>query len=501
MSEASRQMFLNGRVTLNGGDCLDVLRSIGDASIDAVVTDPPYALTQGKRGGIGEASLNPNSPAGRARISTGFMGKTWDTGERAFAVEFWAEVYRVLKPGGHVAAFGGTRTYHRLTCAIEDAGFEVRDRLSYFMAADTHVVRFMESLSDEQRWAFMRCMEESQFGGELAWVFGSGFPKSHDVAKGIDKKAGAQREVIGSKLGLPGYHLSPHDGGEAFGAGLSSSTAVSRAKSAEVTAAATLEAKQWEGWGSALKPALEPICLARKPLEGTIAENVLTHGTGALNIAGCRVAMGHGDSKPIIERSAREVSRENYRTGGGIVVGASTEGRWPANVLHDGSDEVAEHFPASDGSRIEKPCDRTFEAFAGGGLGGSRGPRGFADSGSAARFFYSAKADADDRIGSKHPTVKPVDLMRWLVRLVTPPGGTVLDPFAGTGTTGEAAFREGFKAVLVEREEEYRADIARRMALCLAGPDERTRTIIKEKMKGRLDDHGPLFATGSANGL
>jgi DNA modification methylase len=443
--------FLNGRVTLHAGNCLDRIKDIPDASIDAVVTDPPYALVSitkrfGKQGAA--PCVVPDGKSGAyARASAGFMGKAWDVGDVAFAVEFWTEVYRVLKPGGHVLAFGGTRTVHRLTCAIEDAGFEIRDM--------------------------------------VAWLYGSGFPKSHDVSKGIDRAAGAAREVVGSKLGLPVYHLHGHQGGEAFGEGLATTTAETRLLASQITASATAPARQWEGWGTALKPALEPITFARKPLEGTVAANVLAHGTGALNIAACRVGT---------DSTARRNTAEMGYHGGNLAAAYSTgsdAGRWPANLIHDGSDEVVAAFPESSGGAW--PASGARFGYSGGDRKQSGARKETADSGSAARFFYNAKADSDDRIGSKHPTVKPVDLMRYLVRLVTPPGGTVLDPFAGTGTTGEAAFYEGFNAVLIEREEEYRADIARRMGLVLSGPDERKRTIIKTKAKPD-DFAGTLFA-------
>lgn len=269
-----------------------------------------------------------------ARASRGgFMGKKWDTGEVAFDPAMWREVLRVLKPGAHLLAFGGTRTYHRLACAIEDAGFEMRDM--------------------------------------IAWLYGSGFPKSHSVER-----------VLGS---------------------------------------------EWEGWGTALKPALEPITLARKPLVGTVAANVAVHRTGALNIVASRI----GDDAS----------------------------RWPANVIHDGSEEVRDAFPETAAGW------RSGETFGwtGGQRASDRAPSGHTDAGSAARYFYSAKADAEDRLGSKHPTVKPVDLIAYLIRLITPPGGTVLDPFAGSGTLGMACMREGFDAILIEREAEYIADIRRRI--------------------------------------
>jgi DNA modification methylase len=400
------ETFLDGRITLHCGDSRGVLKTIADCSIDSIVTDPPYALVSivKRFGKAGSAAVKvPEDGSGAyARASAGFMGKAWDTGETAFATEFWAECLRVLKPGGHVVAFSGTRTYHRMAVAIEDAGFEVRDMLS--------------------------------------WLYGSGFPKSHDVAKGLDKRGGHHR----GKAGMPVPFQSVAKGQEYE----------RTPKGAPVLD----EAKEWDGWGTALKPACEPICFGRKPMRGTVAANVLEHGTGAINIDGCRIG----------EREARELNRlTSIGFGGseaqGLVIDGG-KGRWPANIVHDGSADVFASFPD------------------------------IVDEESAARFFYTAKADADDRLGSKHPTVKPVDLMQWLCRLVTPKGGTVLDPFAGTGTTGEAAFREGFKAVLIEREEEYQADIRRRMALCMAGPDERKRESIKAKVGDLPFEAGSLFA-------
>jgi DNA modification methylase len=447
--------FLDGKVVLHPGDCLDVLRGLADASIDSVVTDPPYALVSiVKR--IGAKNAAPAKEGVYGRSARGFMGKEWDTGETAFAVEFWAEVLRVLKPGGHVLAFGGTRTYHRLVVAIEDAGFEIRD--------------------------------------QIAWLYGSGFPKSHDVSKGIDKAAGAEREVVAT------VRKTPSAGSANMNEGWVRPWAEGKT-TMDITAPATDEASRWQGWGTALKPAIEPICVARKPLDGTVAANVLKHGTGAINIDACRVGsdvVGWGGARGGSDDATQSQGR-NYRLGEGEARPAV--GRWPANIIHDGSDEVLQAFPESAGQqgdvRGNEPSHTGDENTA---CYGEFGRSPFAkrnDTGSAARFFYAAKADKQGRMGSKHPTVKPVDLKRYLVRLVTPPGGVVLDPFAGTGTTGQAAFLEGFRAVLVEREPEYQADIARRMELVLAGPDERARAITKAK--GEIDDNaGPLFA-GSAS--
>ena len=430
--------FLGGRVVLHGGDCRDVLKTLADNSIDSVVTDPPYALVSivKRFGGDNASACKPGKTGAYARASAGFMGKKWDTGESSFAVEFWDEVLRVLKPGGHVAAFSGTRTYHRLACAVEDAGFEIRD--------------------------------------QLAWTYGSGFPKSHDVSKGIDKAAGVEREILSRTSAKCGVFA--HSG----------SGAVQNIQDYEhvVTVAATDSAREWQGWGTALKPSWEPIVLARKPIsERTVAANVLRWRTGAINVDACRVE--------------GELSEGRTRHGGGVPGAASSfelpdsrgampAGRWPANLIHDNSAEVLAGFPDS----VSTGGDGYKESMFCGGK--PTGVHGLGDSGSAARFFYSAKADSDDRMASKHPTVKPVDLMQWLVRLITPPGGTTLDPFSGTGTTGEAAWRGGFSAVLIEREAEYQADIARRMEYALAGPDARRHVILKAK--GKVDHAGPLFA-------
>lgn len=394
----SHETFLNGKVQLCCGDSLHFLRDQPDNRYDSIVTDPPYALVSIQKRFGSESAAAVKVPAGGtgayARASAGFMGKKWDTGETAFAIEFWEQCLRVLKPGGHVVAFGGTRTYHRLACAIEDGGFEIRD--------------------------------------QIGWCYGSGFPKSHNAGN---------------------------------------------------------------GWGTALKPAWEPIALARKPLlESTVAANVLRWGTGAINIDGCRV----GTSEII-------TATRNYLAGGlepgemdkpgdktFTVYQQNANGRWPANIVHDGSEEVVAAFPDVDGvvGTLRDPNGSL--GYHGGAKGAYR--KGEPDSGSAARFFYTSKADSDDRLGSKHPTVKPVDLMQWLVRLVTPKGGLVLDPFAGTGTTAEAALREGMRCMLIERETEYQADIRRRMGLVMGGPEERRRESIKAKTKDQPLDHGPLFS-------
>lgn len=429
--------FLGGKVVLHCGDSRDVLKGIPDESIDSVVCDPPYALVSiGKRFGRSNMEQNPDAqPPNRGaqykRLSKGFMGKQWDTGETAFAAGFWAEVLRVLKPGGHVVAFSGTRTYHRMACAIEDAGFEIRD--------------------------------------QLAWLYGSGFPKSHDVSKGIDRAKGLKRPVVGT--------MRTHDitGGNL----MESSQGVGQGnKVLEITGPASPEAAEWEGWGTALKPAWEPICFGRKPIRGTVAANVLMHGTGAINIDGTRI--GDEVLPAVLAGQAQLGTFERDD-----MVTPERVGRYPANIIHDGSAEVVAGFPdqSSGGTPLERHSPKTSGVY--GEFQGSTVENGIGGSaGSASRFFYTAKADGDDRLGSKHPTVKPVDLMQWLCRLVTPPGGTVLDPFAGTGSTGEAAFCEGFNAVLIEREAEYQDDIRRRMGLVISS------TAARKKAANKAPDPG-----------
>jgi len=419
------ESFLDGRVELRAGDCLDVLAGFDPDVFDACVTDPPYHLASivQRFGADNAAPAKSNGATGvYARASAGFMGQRWDGGDIAFQVETWAAVSRVLKPGAFVLAFGATRNFGFMQVAMAQAGFEIRDT--------------------------------------VAWLYGSGFPKSYDVAQCIEKKltTGRARRPDRDLGGLSRHRFSGTMGEQRQ---IFSDTG----GKLELTAD---EAREWDGWGTALKPAMELIVLARKPLgEPTVAANVLKWGTGAINIDGCRV--------PTDDDSL---------------------GRWPANVIHDGSAEVVAAFPESQSASVH---NRGLNIGMQGGkfAAGERGPwvdniAGHNDGGgSAARFFYSAKADGDDRLGSRHPTVKPLDLMQYLVRLVTPKGGTVLDPFAGTGTTGEAAYREGMAAVLIEREERYCADIRRRMALVLAGPDERLRESIKAG--GEVESPGPVF--------
>jgi len=524
------------------------MKEIPDESIDSIVTDPPYEL--------------------------GFMGKEWDKSGIAYQVEVWEECLRVLKPGGHLLAFGGSRTYHRLACAIEDAGFEIRD--------------------------------------QIMWIYGSGFPKSLDISKALDKAAGAEREVVGEK-GLHKFNTTRADKNK----GKYGKDFRTFEEANALTAPSTDAARKWAGFGTALKPAHEPLVLARKPLIGTVAQNVLKHGTGGINVDGCRVE--HANEKDFATSSAKNPGREDKVTSG--IYGASRpqqsvspSGRWPSNLIHDGSEEVVGKFPETGppegGSRkINRSPFST-------GSGEKELKQGFADSGSAARFFYCAKSSKEDRnwaldstrtvkynvpiggalckdvstalvqslrkatsgletlkwntdesgvsimgqcpsdtlsitlmeikkittskilnllmsspisasiqdanlemanggslagnagkyirscpgiisekmgsaLGVKdvvsqmlsiisdggnwkpksniHATVKPLDLMKYLCRLITPPGGIVLDPFAGSGSTCRAAFTEGFKFIGIEIDEEYTRIANARLNLLTAG--------------------------------
>lgn len=427
---------------IHHGDCLEVVAGMESESVDAIVTDPPYGL--------------------------GFMGKEWDALPPGLP---WAEqCLRVLKPGGHLVAFGGSRTYHRLAVAIEDAGFEIRD--------------------------------------QLQWLYGSGFPKSLDVSKAIDKAAGAERKIVGREK-TPFRVDNAADRGTSLTGSVNGDFSSQRDddgyRYTEITAPATEDAATWEGWGTALKPAHEPIVLARKPLSGTVASTVLEHGTGALNIDGCRVGTG-GDKTPAPTK--RRDSSPWFTTADRENLGGNDSlGRWPANLILDEiAGAVLDGQSGESISRQGKP-GRAGVPGEGWGIGTAVGTE-HNDSGGASRFFYTAKAGRGERnagltadqpnkgfrtrrcvecgtnvpapgscgcdagvewvepkpVGNGHPTVKPIDVMRWLVRLVTPPGGTVLDPFTGSGTTGIAAGLEGFGFIGIEREAEYLAIAEARIA-------------------------------------
>ena len=361
------------RFELHLGDCLETLRTMPDNSVDSIVTDPPYGLA--------------------------FMGKRWDYDVPS--VEIWAECLRVLKPGGHLLAFAGTRTQHRMAVRIEDAGFEIRDL--------------------------------------IMWCYGSGFPKSLDVSKAIDKAAGVEFGAVSCS----GVGFMNADG--AGGYNVTKNQLVRKGESTEA-------ARQWAGWGTALKPALEPITVARKPLVGTVAANVLQHGTGALNIDGCRV----GDE--VLPAQVRGVTRMGAFDGAEGNDTPERTGRWPANLIHDGSEpadllgEAARFFYCAKASKRDR--DEGLDAFEVKAAKSYEGGRIVsADHPETAMGGESVRANI-------HPTVKPTDLMAYLVRLVTPPGGLVLDPFMGSGSTGKPAMREGLRFIGCEMSPEY-LEIAR----------------------------------------
>ena len=391
------------------GDCLNVMKDMEDNSVDSIVCDPPYGLS--------------------------FMGKKWDYDVPK--VEIWKECLRVLKAGGHLLAFAGTRTQHRMACNIEDAGFEIRDM--------------------------------------IAWIYGTGFPKSLNIGKAIDKMQGNKREVVGEIRA----------GSTAMGQNSNWNKHNNKTRM-DLTKGSSI----YEGWGSALKPALEPITLARKPLsEKTVASNVLKHGTGGINIDGCRVeGKAKKWSKP--KGGIWNPSKDNKAK-----LEDNTKGRFPANIIHDGSEEVLKIFPNSNSSNRNNLVKRKDDSINYGGKSGKISTRiEFGDKGSASRFFYCAKASKQDRsegleefkekqtvgggggignylkdvnsasgkFGSEkapskntHPTVKPTKLMQYLVRLVTPPKGIVLDPFIGSGSTGKACVKEKFGFIGIDLDKEY----------------------------------------------
>ena len=425
------------------GDCLEVMRTMPENSVNAIVTDPPYHLTQVSRGGS-PRNNDPETPFGRHHIGKrGFMGKTWDGGGISFKPETWAECLRVAKPGAHLLAFGGTRTFHRIACAIEDAGWEIRECCMY--------------------------------------VYGSGFPKSLSVSKAIDRAAGIGREdkFEGSFKRFAGP--TGNKKCDICGHWLVSGSPCLCPRPQDK--AVSDSAKKWEGWGTSLKPSWEPIILARKPLEGTVVENVLKYGTGALNIDACRIPTvdnlgrpavyytkdnlggAHMDARPWMQRKLDSGEPLRPETPNNPL------GRWPANLILDGSEQVVEMFPhTKSGTGAVKRA--TGAGYSPNALGKESRPVGtpnieYGDEGSAARFFYCAKSSKSERndglngLKNSHPTVKPLALMTYLCKLITQPGGTILDPFCGSGSTGKAAIAEGFKFIGIEKESEY-VEIARK---------------------------------------
>ncbi len=441
-------------------DCVAAMRQLPEASVDAIVTDPPYEL--------------------------GFMGRAWDASGIAYSLDLWQEALRVLRPGGHLLAFGGTRTYHRMTCAVEDAGFEVRD--------------------------------------SLHWFYGSGFPKSLDVGRAIDE----------ALCTLPGRHYW-HEASLPKGA---------KAEPGDHVCPRTPQGESWDGWGTALKPAHEPIVLARKPLAGEaiVAVSVLEQGTGGLNVDGCRIGFTSDADKGSAKPQGRATAKIGALAGGTQHDGERSEfgpddaaGRWPPNVLltHDPNcngacvlgcpvaalDQQSGNTGAQARVKGTEPRSKTDAIF--GKFAGRLEGEFYGDRGGASRFFptftwdpvldvpflYCAKParserDAglddvmpttsgeatereDDSAGTKspragagrnggaknfHPTVKPIRLMEWLCRLVTPPGGLIVDPFLGSGTTGCAAVRQGFNFIGIELEEPYVQIAVRRIGLAAGAP-------------------------------
>ena len=405
---------------LHNGDCLNVLKMMieDEVFVDSIVTDPPYHLTSivERFGKDNSAPAQYGTDGAFKRASTGFMGKEWDGGDIAFRQETWELCLKVLKPGGHLLAFSASRNYHRMAVAIEDAGFEIRD--------------------------------------QIMWLYGSGFPKSMNIGKALDKKLGNERIKTGEKKTHSNKGIKQSEQRTAIGAG---------AFGQEVEEDVTVGTSEWEGWGTALKPAHEPLVLARKPLsENSVVDNVLKHRTGGINIDECRVEGNdakYPDTNPDFRDQGRQ-SKENmgidklsfgqtenvkrkkvvrksrtddsvfnngnssFRAEGTLYADADPRGRFPSNVMHDGSDSIKELFE-----------DKS-------------------------RYFYCAKTSKAERNqGTEkkniHPTVKPIKLMKYLCRLITPKGGTILDPFMGSGSTGMAAKEENFDFVGIEKEEEY----------------------------------------------
>ena len=407
---------------LVNGDCLEEVQKLVDkgVQVDSIVTDPPYHLTSivERFGKEGSAPAKDKDGAFQ-RQSVGFMGKEWDGGDIAFRKETWELFMKVLKPGGHLLAFSGSRTYHRMAIAIEDAGFDIRD--------------------------------------QIMWLYGSGFPKSLNLGKSVDKKLGNERIKTGqtkthSNKGMPQAEKRTAIGAGAFGQ--------------EVEEEITVGTSEWEGWGTALKPAHEPIVLARKALsENSIVANVLKHRTGGIHIDACRVEgeKQTRDSNPIMN-GGKYAQNENADR---EEITPDTKGRFPSNVMHDGSEEVLKVFPSTSksagGGGVKITGKNVYGKYNGREYDKTIG---YGDEGSVARYFYCPKTSKSEKGNDNtHPTVKPIKLMRYLCRLITPKGGTVLDPFMGSGSTGIAAKDEGFEFIGIEREKEYFEIAERRVSV------------------------------------
>ena len=438
---------------LLNGDCIEQMQKLKDEGkqIDSVVTDPPYHLTSiVERYGKDGSAPAKDKDGLYQRQARGFMGKEWDGGDIAFRTDTWKLAYDLLKPGGYLLAFSASRNYHRMAVAIEDAGFEIRD--------------------------------------QIMWIYGSGFPKSLNIGKAIDKRNGVQGDVIGTRK-VTSSDIGQNSGWNHL------NTDRGDYEYREIM-------NEYEGWGTALKPAHEPIVMARKPLEGTNIDNVLKYGTGAINIDGCRIQGDDtGGERKITTRKSRDENNVWTDDNSGMkqeenhFADADPKGRYPANVMHDGSDVVQDIFPQTSKSVSTKRTRKTIGSF---GMPNDTTPE-YDDEGTAARYFYCPKTSAEERNrglesftakpmawgnqakaelkrgnldfkgnqgdGSKHnkvamrlnthPTVKPQELMKYLCRLVTPKGGVVLDPFMGSGSTGMAAKDEGFDFIGIEKEKEY----------------------------------------------
>jgi DNA modification methylase len=417
----------NENVKLMLGDNIEKLRELPDNFVDSIVTDPPYGLS--------------------------FMNKKWDYDVPS--IDFWKEVYRVLKPGGHILSFGGTRTYHRMVVNMEDAGFEIRD--------------------------------------QIMWVYGSGFPKSLNIGKGIDKKLGNEREVIGTLADIHPRYNTPRKGGnginqrEGFG-------------ESDVAPPLTKGNSEYEGWGTGLKPANEPIVLARKPIsEKTIVDNVLKWGTGGINVDGCRIGYVDDNDKSSAKPQGKTLKHKGWDTEKWLeeTKEPHNEGRFPANFIID--EEAGKLLDEQSGEgkstkyKITLPKIAGKNIFDGGNNGNGRTDimtdSGYSDTGGASRFFYVPKVSKKERnmgldnfeekenpsnnygftenftandntlnrlsTKNNHPTVKPINLLTYLVRLITPPNGIVMDCYMGSGSTGIATLLEGFQFIGMEMDEEY----------------------------------------------
>lgn len=441
--------------TLYEGNMLDMLKVLKPNSIDSIVTDPPYGLTSiVKR--FGKENSAPAKTDGNdgsfARLSKGFMGKVWDGSGVEYNVDAWKNCYTVLKPGGYLLAFGGSRTFYRIACAIEDAGFEIRDT--------------------------------------IMWLYGSGFPKSLNIGLAIDKKNGVESKIVGYESGtMPNFRDVGKKQKEISGM---DKLTFGQIENSERKEQPIYEAQnEWSGWGTALKPSFEPIIIARKPCEGSCIDNVLCYGTGGINIDECRIPLEDGYTFKETNRRSRTNAVFTNDTSGfksetNHIASADPKGRFPANTIltYDETDydEVCSGFPNSGSGNGGSPfvyAGREYNNKDTSMFNGDKpkSPSSYNDLDSASRYFYCAKASKKDRDEgctgleegrfvpvvrkNTHPTVKPTELMQYLVRLVTPKGGTVLDPFMGSGSTGKATMFENrernakYKFVGIELTEEY----------------------------------------------